>query len=261
MRTRAVCRVSERDATSSDHRALKLKLHGNFITADGRHGWRKKPPKPIGWRCHDFTFASRVGEDLEVDRGPNARHDERSDATSFHLWTDGSFKKSRHGSPGKGGWGVALFKQGITKSTKEEQLAEAGILFKAFGPVSLDASSAWYLGASKVSNGTAELQAVAESLFFLLRVGRERTEQRDNLSEDPVTPSNLSILNVFPSNEFLNWGTVLSFTPVQLMWRDYAIIDSYLEKILLWQIWLDIYGGSFEIFPFRGNMDQSACRR
>ena len=52
----------------------------------------------------DFVFASRVGEALEVDTGP-IRHDERSVAMSFHLWTDGSFKKSRHGNPSKGGWG------------------------------------------------------------------------------------------------------------------------------------------------------------
>ena len=107
LRSKAVCRVSETDATSSDHRALKLKLQGNFTSEDGaRHRWKKKNPKPIGWKCHDFTFASRVGEALEVAGDLRPTHDERSDARSFHLWTDGSFKKSRHGNPSKGGWAL-----------------------------------------------------------------------------------------------------------------------------------------------------------
>ena len=108
-----------------------------------------------------------MGEALEVDRDPSSRHDERADATSFHLWTYGSFKKSRHGSPSKGRCGFALFKEGISKPTKQQFLADTGILFKALGPASLDTSSAWFLGATSVSNGTAELQAVAESLFLL----------------------------------------------------------------------------------------------
>ena len=64
-----------------------------------------------------------------------------------------------------------------------------------------------------MSNGTAELQAVVESLFFLLRVGRERAEQRCNLSEDPVTPSNSSILNAFPSNEVPRLGDSIIIHP------------------------------------------------
>ena len=64
-----------------------------------------------------------------------------------------------------------------------------------------------------MSNGTAELQAVAESLFFLLRVRKEKAEQRDNLSEDPVTPSNLLILNAFPSNEIPKLGDSIIIHP------------------------------------------------
>ena len=67
----------------------------------------------------------------------------------------------------------------------------------------MDTSSAWFLGATSVSNGTAELQAVAESLFFLLRLATERTEQRDNACEDPLNPTYLPTLNKFQSHEVL----------------------------------------------------------
>ena len=83
---KASCGIIEFDATSSDHRCLRLSILGGKKRA---HHMRS-PPKPIGWRCVGPAIGGMVADVFEVS--PLDWQLPEAFRSSFHLWCDGSKK-------------------------------------------------------------------------------------------------------------------------------------------------------------------------
>ena len=73
-----------------------------------------------------------------------------------------------------------MFGKDHSTPTKEEIVAGSALV-TAFGPVSLDPSSNYFLGAVRITSGTAELNAAAEVLLWLLRQGEVASGRSANL--------------------------------------------------------------------------------
>ena len=99
----------------------------------------------------DPSLASRVADPLDVDFID--RQSPERFRMAFHAWADGS-KRENHR---KCGWGLALHRQGLCALSKEEATYESSVFFKAFGPATASPLDPFYMGATVVSNGTAEL--------------------------------------------------------------------------------------------------------
>eukprot|EP00439_Symbiodinium_sp_Y106_P074883 s828_g14.t1 len=80
---------------------------------------------------------------------------------SWYLYLDGACPNNRnvHDVAHSAGWGVAVFEHSPAHGRREA--------FRLFGPVEVDRSSAFFLGAEVCSNNTAELTAFGEALLWL----------------------------------------------------------------------------------------------
>ncbi|CAE7206043.1 rnhA [Symbiodinium sp. CCMP2456] len=80
---------------------------------------------------------------------------------SWYLYLDGACPNNRnvHDVAHSAGWGVAVFEHSPAGGRSEA--------FRLFGPVEVDRSSAFFLGAEVCSNNTAELTAFGEALLWL----------------------------------------------------------------------------------------------
>ena len=97
------------------------------------------------------------------------RHDDGAAGGGVHagelaLFTDGACKGNAHAATRacKAGWGVAVVENIPAGSTRGGR-----VLAELYGPVSLDASSPSFLGATIGSNNTGELSGVCKALGWL----------------------------------------------------------------------------------------------
>ena len=80
----ASCGIIEFDATSGDHRCLRLSVFGG----KKRVHHMRSPPRPVGWKCVDPAFGGLAADAFEVV--PLDRQSPEAFKSSFDLWCDGS---------------------------------------------------------------------------------------------------------------------------------------------------------------------------
>ncbi len=219
--------LAEADATISDHRPLSFALLPEIPTQRPIPTGNQNERKPIGWVLVELDYndgiCERVGMDIPVDIAEIMKD-------AYHIYTDGSFTGHRchtakdkcsrrkqatnNATACKAGWGVAIFDRGPPPQDEDDILPFVGQLFEAeptsasphsdgrlSGRVTTTAESIagvkGHVGARKRTNNTAEVQAVIETLFFLLSQvdlpKRSSILSRPSLSiRTPRTPSTVS---------------------------------------------------------------------
>lgn len=163
------CRPRETAAFKSDH----LPLITRFYAAKPILTLEPKvrgpfPLKPIGWKCNDFSYVSKL-EDAFGCVGEAA--DNTSILGNFSVFVDGHFKKrGRTSTRERCSWGFAAY-------NVLDPVGDHQNLYEACGPVTLNAMAPQYIGAMRRTNNNAELAGGVESLLWLLAQALGNTTQ------------------------------------------------------------------------------------
>ena len=146
-------------STASDHWGLTATIRERYVkTLEKRH-----VSKPIGWECSDHIAFNNTVRTQLVECGAVAFFCQElrlSDNPSFALYihTDGSARNETR-TQKRAGWG-------FTAMTKRPRLEDKPMI-EACGPVQISKREEFYIGATRATNNTAEMQGVIEVLFWL----------------------------------------------------------------------------------------------
>eukprot|EP00959_Pyramimonas_sp_CCMP1952_P159605 3338420-Pyramimonas_sp.AAC.1 len=157
-------------ATESDHRPICVTLQ-DFKTALPARSFRSARSS-LGWQMQDSEYPYKICDELELPLFPGQELEIALDPWAWHIWTDGSFTKGRRipkRIEPKAGWGFAVFPQGCDAPVTRSQA-----LLAACGHVTVDPQHRVFLGAVRRSNGTAEITALIELCFWLLKEGQHQ---------------------------------------------------------------------------------------
>ena len=141
--------------TSSDHWGLTATIRERCEkTPEKRHA-----RKPIGWECSDhIAFNNTVRTQSNGSSGFVGQEPRFCDNPSVALFihTDGSAREVSR-TRKLAGWG-------FTTMTKRPRLGDTPMV-QACGSVQISKGGKFYIGATRVTNNTAEMQGVIEALF------------------------------------------------------------------------------------------------
>ena len=122
--------------------------------------------------------------------------------------------------------------------TKAAVADQSNIIYSGFGPMSLDPSCQYFVGATVISNGTAELQAMVEALFFLLSEGlcrrrRVGQEQHICLGDSIILHPDASYVVGLCNNVFAIRENIVLARLVKHLWKvvsRYFMLECYWTK-------------------------------
>ena len=190
-------KVAESCATDSDHWPLSLGLLPKTPKCRQAAKSEGKQYKPINWQPAEIDYNDKIREGVGTERPVDVAEIAQN---AYHIFTDGSFTghrshQGRHKNraprnnlpptPCKAGWGVAFFDRGPEPTDTWEAWehigrrleGKAGTKMEQFNGTlqgRVTTTAEWeqgalgHVGARKKTNNTAEIQAVIETLFFLL---------------------------------------------------------------------------------------------
>ena len=139
---------------------------------------------------------------LKIDSGPFGQELRLSDNPSFEL----SFTKRIR--PGCAGWGFTAMTKRLRPGDKP--------MVEACGPVQINTGENFYIGATRVTYNTAEMEGVVEALFWL-RTCVERETVHAN-SDVLITVDSLYVKGLIDEKFIVRENRVLA-TLLSHMWK------------------------------------------
>ena len=117
----------------------------------GKHWGNRHVRKPIGWECNDhISFNNTRRTQLDGSSGFFW-----SPSFALYIYTYGSARDESETC-----W------MGFTAMTNRPRLGGKPMM-EALGPVQISKDEEFYIGATRVTNNTTEMQGVIEALFWL----------------------------------------------------------------------------------------------
>ena len=149
-------RLTDSTATPSDHVVLAYTLVGKYNRIWNAYQ-RKQVRLPLRWAPKDDNtlFNSHIRELLSLPEEKTIAGD------AYQIFTDGSYHAAvkRRQKRGFAGWGFVVYDSGKEITFENE-------VTSFFGPVVIFSTNQGYLGATKMSNNTAELSAIIEAMIW-----------------------------------------------------------------------------------------------